>query len=183
MADVSRLPQVLPPGLPTSAKPFTGDYEICWSIYVQCTNLRKLREVHIPALEALIGQPHGGKGWLYENENYNESRDRSLKRIIAVQSVKGPYTDQLLLAFMKTLYSLSSFWTIQARLNPSHPQGVYVSARFQRENPGSEAPAVVDALVELEANFTDAQGHTFGRSFGKTRRISAAVPGDSPAAG
>ncbi|MBZ9760285.1 hypothetical protein LB553_05270 [Mesorhizobium sp. CA8] len=177
------MPQLLPPDLPTSDEAFAGDYEIVWSIYIRCGNLQKLRAVHLPALEALIGQPHGGKGWLYDNERYIENRDRSLKRIIAVQSVKGPYTDELLLDFMKTLYSLSSFWAIQARLNPSHPQGVYVSARFQRENPNSEAPAVVDALVELEANFTDAQGHAFGRSFGTTRRISAAVPGDSPAAG
>lgn len=183
MAKRSGLPQLLPPGLPTSDEPFAGDYEICWSIYIRCTNLRKLRDVHIPAIEALIGQPHGGKGWLYENENYNENRDRSLKRMIAVQGLKGPYTDQLLLDFMKTLYSLSSFWAILARLNPSHPQGVYVSARFQRENPGSEAPAIVDALVELQANFTDAQGHTIRRSFGTAQRIRAAVPDDSPAGG
>jgi hypothetical protein len=167
--------------LETGEKPFAGDYDIVWSIYVRCTNLRKLREVHIPALEALIGQPHGGEGWLYENENYNENRDRSLKRIIAVQALKGPYTDQLLLDFMKTLYSLSSFWAIQARLDPSHPQGVYVMARFQQEHPGSAAPAVVDALVELQANFTDAQGSTVSRSFGTTRRISATVPGGTAA--
>ncbi|MDG4874402.1 hypothetical protein P9273_04720 [Mesorhizobium sp. WSM4935] len=177
MAKRSGMPQLLPPDLPNRDQPFAGDYEIVWSIYIRCGNLQKLRAVHIPALEALIGQLHGGKGWLYENENYNENRDRSLKRIIAVQGLKGPYTDQVFLSFIKTLYSLSSFWAIQARLNPSHPQGVYASARFQRENPGSEAPAVVDALVELQANFTDAQGGTFSRIFGTTRRISAAVPG------
>ncbi|CDX44848.1 hypothetical protein MPLSOD_80256 [Mesorhizobium sp. SOD10] len=33
------------------------------------------------------------------------------------------------------------------------------------------------ALVELQANFTDALGGTFSRIFGTTRRISAAVPG------
>ncbi|TIN22503.1 MAG: hypothetical protein E5Y31_18275 [Mesorhizobium sp.] len=183
MASRSSLPQILPPDLPPSEEPFAGDYDIVWSIYIRCNSLQKLRKVQIPALEALIGHPHEGKGWLYENENYVEDRDRSLRRIIAVQALKGPYTDQLLLDFMKTLYSLSSFWSIQARLDPSHPKGVYVSARFQREKPGSEAPAVVDALVELEANFTDARGGTVSRSFGTTRRISAAVPDDSRAAG
>jgi hypothetical protein len=179
LAKRSSQPQIPPSDLPTNEEPLAGDYEIVWSIYVKCNNLQKLREVHIPALERLIGQPHGGEGWLYENENYNENRDRSLKRIIAVQGLKGPYTDQLLLDFMKALYSLSSFWAIQARLNPLHPQGVYVSARFQRENPGSEAPAVVDALVELQASLTDAQGHNVNRIFGTTRRISAVVPNDS----
>jgi hypothetical protein len=90
VAKRSSLPQLLPPGSPTSEKPFAGNYEIVWSIYVRCNNLQKLREVHIPALEALIGQPHGGEGWLYENENYNENRDRSLRRIIAVQGLDGP---------------------------------------------------------------------------------------------
>jgi len=83
---------------------------------------------------------------------------------------------------LKTLYSLSSFWAIQARLNPSHPQGVDVSARFERETPGSEAPAIVDALVELQANSTDAQGRTIRRSFGTTRRIGATVRGHTAAA-
>ncbi|CAN7463108.1 hypothetical protein [Mesorhizobium sp. LjNodule214] len=182
MARRSGLPQLLPPGLPPSEEPFAGDYEIVWSIYVRCNNLQKLREVHIPAIEALIGQPEGGKGWLHDNENYIEDRDRSLKRIVAVQRLKGPYNDQFLIGLMKALYSLSSSWTVEARLNPSHPRGVYVSARFQRESPGSEAPAVVDALVELEANFTDSLGRKSGRHFGTTRRISATMSGDSPAA-
>ena len=172
MAKGSGLPQLLPPGLPQSEEPFTGEYEIFWSIYVRCNNTRKLREVHIPALEALIGQPHGGKGWIFDNENYIEDRDRSLKRIVAIQRLRGPYTEQFLVDFMKTLYSLSSSWIIQARLDPSHPHGVYVSARFQRETPASEAPAVVDALVEFEANLTDAMGGESGRYLGSGRRIS-----------
>jgi hypothetical protein len=51
----------------------------------------------------------------YENENYNENRVRSLKRIVALQGPEGPYNDQFLLDFMKTLYSLSSLWATQAR--------------------------------------------------------------------
>jgi hypothetical protein len=77
-------------GFADKREAFRRHYEIVWSIYVRCNNLQKLREVHIPALEALIGQPHGGEGWLYENENYNENRDRSLRRIIAVQGLDGP---------------------------------------------------------------------------------------------
>jgi hypothetical protein len=56
------LPQLLPPGLPASEGPFADGYEIVWSVYIRCKSLQKLREVHIPALEAMIGQPHGGKG-------------------------------------------------------------------------------------------------------------------------
>ncbi|MBZ9858453.1 MULTISPECIES: hypothetical protein [unclassified Mesorhizobium] len=172
MAAVSRLPQLLPPGLPASEEPFAGGYEIVWSVYIRCKSLQKLREVHIPALEALIGQPHGGNGWLYDNERYIKNRDRRLKRIIALKRVPGPYTDQILVDFMKTLYSLSSYWTIQARLDPSHPRGVYVCASFRSEPPPSETPAVVDAQVELEANFTDAMGGESGRYLGSGQRIS-----------
>jgi len=172
MADVSRLPQLLPPGLPASEEPFAGDYEILWSVYIRCKSLQKLREVHIPALEALIGQPHGGKGWQYDNERYIKNRDRSLKRIIALKRLPGPYTDQILVDFMKTLYSLSSYWTIQARLDPSHPRGVYVCASFKSETAPSETPAVVDAMVELEANFTDAMGGESGLYLGSGQRIS-----------
>jgi hypothetical protein len=87
--------------LPTSDEAFTGDYEVIWSIYIRCNNLQKLRAVHIPALEALIGQPHGGEGWFYENENYNENRDRSLKRIVAAKRLPGPYTEQFLVDLMR----------------------------------------------------------------------------------
>jgi hypothetical protein len=163
----------LPPGLPTSEEPFVGDYEIVWSIYIRCNNLQKLRAVHIPALEALIGQPHDGRGWVFDNENYVENHDRSLKRIVAVTRLEGPYTEQVLLHFMKRLYALSPSWTIQARLDPSHPHGVYVNARFQRETPTSDAPAVVDALVELEADFTSAMGGKSGRYLGSGRRINS----------
>lgn len=171
MAGGFRLPQVLPPSLPTTDEAFTGDYEVIWSVYIRCNNLRKLRALHIPALEALIGQPHGGEGWFYENENYNENRDRSLKRIVAVKRLQGPYSEQILIDFTKTLYSLSSYWTIQARLNQSHPHGVYVCASFKRESSPSDAPAVIDALVELTPNFTDLMGGKSGRYFGPGRRI------------
>jgi hypothetical protein len=127
------IPQLLPPGWPESKEPFAGDYEIYWSIYIRCNNKRKLHEVHIPALEALIVQPHGGKGWVLEDEDYDENRDRSLQRIVALQRLNGPYNDRFLVDFMKTLYLLSPYWTIQARLDPSHPHGVYVNARFERE--------------------------------------------------
>jgi len=165
------LPQILPPGLPASEKPFAGDYEIFWSVYIRCNNLKKLRDVHIPALEALIGQPDDGKGWTYDNETYIEDRDRSLKRIVAVQRLQGPYTEQFLLDFMQSLYSLSASWNIQARLNPSHPHGVYVCAHFSQETPVSEAPAVVDALVELGADLTSALGGESGHYIGSGRRI------------
>jgi len=173
------IPQLLPPGLRENKEPFAGDYEIYWSIYIRCNNKRKLREIHIPALEVLIGKPHGGKGWLLENEDYDEDRDRSLQRIVALQRLNGPYNDRFLVDFMKTLYSLSPYWTIQARLDPSHPHGVYVNARFERET-APEAPAVVDAMVELEGSFTDAMGGESGRYLGTGQRIGGdSEPGGS----
>jgi hypothetical protein len=165
----SGLPQLLPPGHQTSGEPFAGDYEIMWSIYIRCNNAKKLREVHIPALEALIGQPHGGKGWMVEKE---EDSDPNLKRIVALQRLGRPYNDRFFLDFMKTLYRLAPFWGIQARLDPSHPHGVYVMARFHQEKPGSVAPAVVDALVELEASFIDGMDGASGRYLGSGQRIS-----------
>src|SRR5690349_21525042 len=57
-------PRVLPPDLPKSDEAFICDYEVIWSIYIRCNNRQQLRAVHIPAFEALIGQPHGGECWL-----------------------------------------------------------------------------------------------------------------------
>ncbi|MEZ2332979.1 hypothetical protein AB6802_24925 [Mesorhizobium sp. RCC_202] len=169
MAKRPDMPQLLPPGYQTTGEPFTGNYEVIWSIYIRCNNLQKLHKVHIPALEALIGQPHGGKGWTIEKE---EDSDPNLKRIIALQRLGGPYDDWFFLDFMKTLYRLAPVWRIQARLDPSHPHGVYVMARFQQEKPASAAPAIVDALVELEASFTDELGDESGRYLGSGQRIS-----------
>ncbi|MBN9255219.1 MULTISPECIES: hypothetical protein [unclassified Mesorhizobium] len=169
MAKRSDMPQLFPPGYQTTGEPFTGNYEIMWSIYIRCNNVQKLHKVHIPALEALIGQPHGGKGWTVEKD---EDSDPNLKRIIALQRLAGPYDDRFLLDFMKTLYRLAPFWRIQARLDPSHPHGAYVMARFSQDAPGSEPPAVVDVQVELMANFTDAMGGESGRYLGSGQRIS-----------
>jgi hypothetical protein len=169
VAKRSDMPQLLPPDYQTTGEPFTGSYEIMWSIYIRCNNLQKLHKVHIPALEALIGQPHGGKGWTVEKD---EDSDPNLKRIIAVQRLAGPYDDRFLLDFMKTLYRLAPFWRIQARLDPSHPHGVYVMAQFHQKKPSSIAPAVVDALVELEASFTDEPGGESGRYLGSGQRIT-----------
>ncbi|MDF3154049.1 hypothetical protein P3C58_18890 [Mesorhizobium sp. XAP10] len=55
------MPSLFYPGMPERTEPWTGDYEILWSIYIRCNNRQKLHRVHIPALEAIIGQPHGEK--------------------------------------------------------------------------------------------------------------------------
>lgn len=47
------MPQLFYPGVPERTEPWTGDYEIVWSIYIRCNNRQKLRRVHIPALEAI----------------------------------------------------------------------------------------------------------------------------------
>jgi hypothetical protein len=169
VAKYSDMPQLLPPGYQATSEPFAGSYEIVWSLYIRCNNLQKLRKVHIPALEALIGQPHGDKGWTIEKE---EDSDPRLKRIVGLQRLGRPYTDQFLLDFMKTLYRLAPRWSIQARLDPSHPLGVYVVARFSQEAPGREAPAIVDAMVELEPDLTDAIGGESGLYLGSGQRIS-----------
>lgn len=46
------MPQLFHPGMPERTKPWTGDYEIVWSIYIRCNNRQKLRRVrsdHWPA--------------------------------------------------------------------------------------------------------------------------------------
>jgi hypothetical protein len=163
------MPQVLPPGYQMSGKPFEGSYEIVWSIYIRCNNLQKLHKVHIPALEALIGQPHADRGWTVQDDD--EDSDPNLKRIVAVQRLRGPYKDQFFLDFMKTLYRVAPYWGIQARLDPAHPLGVYVMAQFNQKKPSSRTPAVVDALVELEADLTVGSGGESGRYLGSGQRF------------
>ncbi|RNJ41232.1 hypothetical protein B5V01_04765 [Mesorhizobium erdmanii] len=43
--------------MPERTEPWTGDYEILWSIYIRCNNRQKLHRVHIPALETIMASP------------------------------------------------------------------------------------------------------------------------------
>lgn len=156
------LPQLLVPGLPQRSTPWTGGYEVVWSIYIRCNNKQKLHRVHIPALEAIIGQPHGGRGWTVEKEEYNPGEIR----LMTVERLAGPYSGALLLSLLKKLYALRSAWNIVARLDEEHPHGVYVQATHVGMHPDSAAPAVSNAMVELQPDFSTLIDGQMSRSSG-----------------
>ena len=142
--------QLFYPGMPERTEPWTGAYEIVWSIYIRCTNRQKLRRVHIPALEEIIGQPHGGRGWLIEKEDYNPEE----LRLMTTESLAGPYSDAMVLSLLRKLYALKPQWTLTARLNAEHPGGVYVMAVYVEKEPSSAVPAVSNVMVELQPDFS-----------------------------
>lgn len=162
----ARLPQLVPPGSPSSNEPISGSYEICWSVYIQCSNRQKLREVHIPALNEVIGEPHGPRTWSYVKEDHlGPDRDPNEHRIVAVEQIDGPYTDHFAIELFKRLYALKSDWRITARLDQRNKSGVYMMARHTSP-PGNAAPAVTDVLVELQPIVESAF-----RCFGDSRPI------------
>lgn len=140
------MPQLFPPGTPERTEPWTGDYEIIWSIYIRCSNRQKLRRVHIPSLEAIIGQPHGGRGWVIEEENDNPGE----VRLMATEILAGSYSDAVLLSLLGKLYALKPHWHITARLNAEDARGVYVMANYAEQGPSSAVPAVSNVMVELQ---------------------------------
>lgn len=144
------IPQLFYPGMPERTEPWTGDYEIVWSIYICCNNRQKLHRVHIPALEAIIGQPHGGRGWVIEKEDDNPEE----LRLMATETLAGSYSDGMLLSLLRQLYALKPYWNITARLNAEHPHGVYVMATYAEKEPSSAAPAVSNVMVELQPDFS-----------------------------
>ncbi|MBB6469518.1 hypothetical protein HNQ96_005408 [Aminobacter lissarensis] len=144
------MPQLFYPGMPERTEPWTGDYEIVWSIYIRCNNRQKLRRVHIPALEAIIGQPHGGRGWVIEKENSSPEE----LRLMATEILAGPYSDAMLLSLFRKLYALKPHWHLTARLNAEHPRGVYVMAAYAEKEPSSAVPAVSNVMVELQPDFS-----------------------------
>jgi hypothetical protein len=148
--DERRYAQLFYPGMPERTEPWTGDYEIVWSIYIRCNNRQKLRRVHIPALEAIIGQPHGGRGWVIEKENNNPEE----LRLMATEILAGSYSDAMLLSLLRKLYALKPHWHLAARLNAEHPRGVYVMATYSESEPSSAVPAVSNVMVELQPDFS-----------------------------
>lgn len=146
-----KFPQILHPEMAERTAAWGGDYEVVWSIYIQCNNRDKLRRVHIPALENLIGRPHGGRGWSIEREDGNSNE----MRLMTAGPLTGPYSETMLLSLLKKLYALKPDWRIMARLDEEHPRGVYVCARYAQAQPDGTAPAVSDVMVELQPNFSD----------------------------
>ena len=61
--------------------------------------------------------------------------------------------DKALVDFQKRIYRLAPSWQTTGRLDPDHPQGIYLMAHHGRSSPGHSAPAIVDALAEFQADF------------------------------
>lgn len=158
-----------PPGLSTPRAPFSGGYDISWSVYIRCANRRKLREVHLPALDAILREPYGARTWHVVLDDNVTQGDPHQHRIVAIEKLKGPYDVQYLVSLMTRLYAFTDTWHITARLDPAHPLGVYVWARTSLTQQ-HEPPAIVDVSVELEADFSELDP-TRVRIFGRTRPI------------
>lgn len=167
--------QLLPPGPPVPETPFSGDYDVRWSVYIRCSNRRKLREVHIPALDRAIKEPHGPRTWIYEREEPIEPAERNPNehRIVALEKISGPYRDSLLSDLMRRLYNLAPNWNITARLDEDDPRGIYLMARHVKQDPGNKTPAVVDVLVELEPDWASIDP-SVGRCLGSGQPIRIA---------
>jgi hypothetical protein len=145
-----KLPQMFYPGMPELSQPWTGDYEVVWSIYLRCNNKQKLNRIHIPALEAIIGQPHGGRGWVIEKESENPDE----VRLMTIEVLSGPYSVVMLTALLSKLYALRTEWRIAARLDEEHPHGVYVCAIYTEGQSDGSVPPVSNAMVELQPDFS-----------------------------
>jgi|GEM_PF-6114584 len=163
-----KLGRLFYPGMPELFGVWAGDYEIVWSIYIRCSNRQKLRRVHIPALEAIIGQPHSGRGWTIEKEEDNPGEIR----LMTVEPLVGPYSDTMLLSLLKKLYALKSEWHLTARLDAGHSYGVYVCARYVERRPDSMVPAVSNVMVELEPDFSTLIDGEVSRSSGSGKPFS-----------
>jgi len=147
--------QLFPPGMPDLTEPWAGEYEIVWDIYIRCNNRQKLRRVHIPALEAIIGAPHGGRGWNIwkEKENPEEAR------LFTVERLTRPYSDDMVISLLRKLYALKpKFWEVSAQLDKAAPYGVYVCALYAERESASGVPAISSAMVELTAALGDKMG-------------------------
>ena len=85
---------------------------------------------------------------------------------MTVERLAGPYSGALLLSLLKKLYALRSAWNIVARLDEEHSHGVYVQATHVGMHPDSAAPAVSNAMVELQPDFSTLIDGQMSRSSG-----------------
>lgn len=119
---------------------------IWWSIYVRAANLRKLKQEHIPPIEAALENMEFDWQILKEED----AQGQRLFRLVTYQNFEIERVEELVIPLLRRAYKLSPSWTITGLedLAAGELQGIIGSCNKPIQS--NKPPALESLVFEAE---------------------------------
>lgn len=117
---------------------------VWWSIYVRTKFEYKLRERHLPPINAALGDLE----FAWDVISENESPD--LLRLINYQNLEAETSSGIILPVIERAYKLANGWTILGLSQLSEDNLTHVMGTWAAKKPTSAAPALESMIFEIE---------------------------------
>jgi hypothetical protein len=127
-----------------SADPARYDLNVYWSIYVRNRDKGSLLRVHLPLIEAIIGNP------AIPFQVFKEDDNPGLFRIIAYQNYPNSPIKEAIPAILGTAYSLANNWNIGGLGCLATGAYSYVWGTWTMRKPSPTPPALESMMFEIE---------------------------------
>jgi hypothetical protein len=115
-----------------------------WSIYVRTSNLRKLREAHIPPITAAL------ESLDFDWEIRTEDESPGEFRLVTYQNLCCPTVDDLVITTLRRAYRLADGWCLSGLRALSTSELRHAYGFWKSDKPSNRAPAVVNMMFEIE---------------------------------
>jgi hypothetical protein len=113
---------------------------IYWSIYVKTSNLRKLKEAHLPPIELALEKMEFD--WYITTEEENPG----LFRLVTYQNFEIERVEELIVPLLRRAYKLTSTWTITGLDDLGSGRLRHVHGTCSKP-PNSNRPPALESLV------------------------------------
>ena len=117
---------------------------VWWSIYVRTSSARKLKDVHLPPIEAAL------ETLQFELQIINESENPGLFRLVTYQNLEGDGVLDLISPVLRRAYGLADGWSISGLGDLSRGELQHVMGGWSSKAPSNKPPALESMIFELQ---------------------------------
>jgi hypothetical protein len=117
---------------------------VWWSIYVKTSNLRKLREAHLPPIEAALEAKE------FDWDITVEDESQGLFRLVTFQNFSTDAVEAVVIPVLRRAYRLASPWTIGGLDDLTTGSVRHVSGSCHKPPLGPKPPALERLMFEIE---------------------------------
>lgn len=116
---------------------------IWWSIYVRAGKIQRLKERHLPAIDAALGPAE------FEWDVTREDSCPELLRLVNYQNISGDTVEALILQVLRKLGRIAEGFSISGLGDLDAPTFRHMSGTWRSSKPAHRAPALEDIAFEV----------------------------------
>ena len=117
---------------------------VWWSIYVKTSNLRKLKEAHLPPIADALESIEFDWEIRVENEN------PGLFRLMTYQNFETETVEEIVIPVLRRAYKLADSWTIHGLDDLSTGRLQHILGGCTKPEPSNQPPSLVSLVFEVE---------------------------------